>query len=69
MPQHLRRCLWQAGWSYGYVSALDSQGRTIRIADAHRDNGKRFIVRADEKLTAVLELEAAVEPFNASSFL
>ena len=69
MPQHLRRCLWQAGWSYGYVSALDSQGRTIRIADAHRDNGKRFIVRADEKLTAFLELEAAVEPFNASSFL
>jgi len=26
-------------------------------ADAHRDNGKRFIVRADEKLTAFLELE------------
>jgi len=26
-------------------------------ADAHRDNGKRFIVSADEKLTAFLELE------------
>ena len=24
----------------------------------HRDNGKRFIVRADEKLTAFLELES-----------
>jgi hypothetical protein len=30
------------------------------IADAHRDDGKRFIVRADEKLTAFLELEKAV---------
>jgi hypothetical protein len=26
------------------------------IVDAHRDNGKRFVVRADEKLTAFLEL-------------
>jgi len=31
--------------------------RTIWIADAHRDDGKRFVVRADEKLTAFLELE------------
>ena len=30
------------------------------IADAHRDNGKRFVVRADQKLTAFLELERAV---------
>jgi hypothetical protein len=28
------------------------------IADAHRDDGKRFAVRADEKLTAFLELES-----------
>ena len=34
------------------VSAIDSNGRTIWIADAHRNNGKRFVVRADEKLTA-----------------
>jgi hypothetical protein len=27
------------------------------IADAHRDNGKRFVVHAGEKLTAFLELE------------
>jgi hypothetical protein len=31
--------------------------------------GKRFIVRADDKLTAFVELESAVEPFSASSFL
>jgi hypothetical protein len=47
-------------WSWGWVSALDSHGRTIWIVDAHRDDGKRFIVRADEKLTAFLELEAAI---------
>jgi len=27
---------------------------------AHRDDGKRFVVRADEKLTAFMELESAV---------
>jgi hypothetical protein len=27
-----------------------------RCADAHRGYGKRFVVRADEKLTAFLEL-------------
>jgi len=31
------------------------------IADAHRDNGKRFIVTADEKLTAFLELERVTD--------
>jgi hypothetical protein len=52
--------LHDAGWSLGWVSALDVEGRTIWIADAHRGDGKRFIVRADEKLTAFLELEAAI---------
>ena len=42
------------------MSAVDTLGRTIWIADAHRDDGKRFVVRADEKLTAFLELEAAI---------
>ena len=41
-----------AGWSWGCVSAIDSNGQTIWIADAHCDNGKRFVVHADEKLTA-----------------
>jgi hypothetical protein len=34
--------LGASGWSWGCVSALDSSGRTIWIADAHRDDGKRF---------------------------
>ena len=52
--------LSKAGWSWGCVSAIDSNGRTIWIADAHRDDGKRFVVRADEKLTAFVELESAI---------
>jgi hypothetical protein len=52
--------LKKRGWSYGYVSAVDSNGRTIWIGDAHHDDGKRFVVRADEKLTAFLELESAI---------
>ncbi len=42
------------------MSAIDSKGRTIWIADAHRDDGKRFVVRADEKLREFLELESAL---------
>jgi hypothetical protein len=51
----------KAGWSLGYVSAIDSKGRTVWIADADRDDGKRFVVRADEKLTAFVELESAFQ--------
>jgi hypothetical protein len=61
--------LSEADWSWGCVSAINFNGRTIWIADAHRDDGKRFVVRTDEKLTAFMELEAAVDPFSASSFL
>jgi hypothetical protein len=49
---------YKAGASWGCISAVDSQGRTIFVADAHRD-GQRFIVRA-KKLTAFLELETAI---------
>jgi hypothetical protein len=43
----------------GWVSGFELEGRTIWIADAHRDDGKRLIVHADEKLTAFLELQRA----------
>ena len=49
--------LSKAGWSWGCVPAIDSNGRTMWIVDAHRGDGKRFVVRADEKLTGFLELE------------
>ena len=47
----------RADFSVGWISALDLEGRTIWITDAHPDDGKRFVVRADEKLTAFLEIK------------
>jgi hypothetical protein len=42
---------------YGCITSIDSQLRDIVVVDADRD-GKRFIVGADEKLTAFLDLES-----------
>ena len=50
----------KAGWSWGCVLAVDSRGRTIFVADAHRGDSQRFVVRADEILTAFVELESAI---------
>ena len=52
--------LSKAGWSLGWVSAIDSNGQSIWIDDAHRGDGKRFIVHSDEKLRAFVELERQV---------
>jgi hypothetical protein len=56
--------LSKAGWSWGCVATVDSNGRPIFIADAHRDDGKRFVVHVDEKLTAFLELKSAIQGFS-----
>ena len=61
--------LHDAGWSLGWVSALDVEARTIWIVDAHRDDGKRFVVRADEMLTAFVELQRAIHEFAVSLVL
>jgi len=61
--------LSKAGWSWGCISAVDSEGRTIWIVDAHRDNGKRFVVRSDEMLTAFLELERIAHELAVSALL
>jgi hypothetical protein len=42
--------LSRAGLSWGCVSAVDSHERPIFIADAHRGDGKHFVVRTDENL-------------------
>jgi hypothetical protein len=55
-----RRQFQQSRLSWGCVSAIDSQGRTTWIVNAHRDDGKRFVVHADEKLSAFVELESAI---------
>jgi hypothetical protein len=47
------------------VSAIDSHGQTIWITDARRGDGKRFVVRADDKLTAFIELESAIRAVSS----
>ena len=45
----------EADWSWDCVSAIDARGRTIWIVDVHR--------RADELLTAFVELQMAIHEF------
>jgi len=40
--------LSKVGWSWGYSSQIDSTGSVLFTADAHRGDGKCFVVRADE---------------------
>jgi len=47
---------------YGFiscVSAEDSNGRTIFVADAHRDDGKRFCCACGSEVDRFYELESA----------
>jgi hypothetical protein len=44
-----------------------NDAQTIWIADADRGDGKRFVVHADEKLTAFMELQAAIHRQPQSS--
>jgi hypothetical protein len=53
----------------GWLSAVDSNGRTIWIVDAHRDNGKRFVVRSDELLNTFLQLERITHELAAAALL
>ena len=61
--------LSKAGWTWGCAATVDAHGRTIWIVDAHRDNGKRFVVRSDEMLTAFLELERITHQLAVSALL
>jgi hypothetical protein len=58
-----------SGWSLGWLSAVDSEGRTLWIVDAHRDKGKRIVVRSDEMLSAFLELERIAHELAVSALL
>jgi len=48
---------------------LIPSGRTIWIGDAHRGDGKRFVVRSDEILIAFLELERITHELALSALL
>jgi hypothetical protein len=45
-----------AGWTWGYCGAVARDGWRWTV-DADRGDGRRYIVRSDELLTAFLELE------------
>ena len=54
------------GWSYGIAQHFTKHGLLFCV-DAHRD-GKRFIVKADDLLTAFFSLERdAIAPKGANS--
>jgi hypothetical protein len=38
----------------------------VLVSGARRDDGKRFVLRADEKLTAFVGLEAAIRARNSN---
>ena len=59
--------LSKAGWHCGCISAMDHSGRTIWIVAAEREDAGRFIVRADEKLSAFVELELAMRDKQSRS--
>jgi hypothetical protein len=48
---------------------VDPNGQTIFVADAHRDDGKRLVVRSDEILTAFVELERITHELALSALL
>jgi hypothetical protein len=52
--------LSKAGWNCGCISSTDHEGRQFWVVAAERKDDGRFIVRADEILTAFLELKSAL---------
>ena len=52
--------LSKAGWSLGWVSAVDSGGEQSGLLMRIAMTGRRFIVHSDEKLSAFVELERQV---------
>ena len=51
-----------AGWRCGCISSTDRDGRQFWVMAAERIHAGRFIVHADEKLTAFVEVELAIRP-------
>jgi hypothetical protein len=54
--------LSKTGWSLRWVLAVDSEGRTIWIADAHRGDGKRFRCACRRKAGDVCGIEIDSSP-------
>ena len=46
-----------AGCTYGYYRAYDNGNRDVWIAEAHKDDGHRYVAKAETLMTAFIELE------------
>src|SRR6266480_3861829 len=57
--------LSKAGWSWGCASAIDSNGRTIWIADAHRDDVRRFVAVASANRSTACCSDGRAAPFTS----
>jgi len=56
----------QSRLELGSIPRTDRNGRQFWVVAAEREPAGRFIVRADEKLTAFLELQRAIHEFAVS---
>jgi hypothetical protein len=61
--------LSKAGCNCGCISTTDDSGEQFWVPAAEREDAGRFIVRADEKLTAFVELEVATVRAHGSACL
>ena len=52
--------LRKTGWRCGCISSTDDEGRQFWVVAAERKSAGRFIVHADEMLTAFLELQGGI---------
>jgi hypothetical protein len=68
-----RRCGWsrgKRGFPRGYYpDNLKENGSQPSIARSKNLDGKRFIVRANETLTAFMEFEAVIAPLNRNQIV
>lgn len=46
-----------AGWSYGYTRAIFPDGKFYYIADAHKNDGCKYVAQAETLLTTFMELQ------------
>jgi hypothetical protein len=60
--------LRNAGWNCGSISSPDHAGRQFWVVAAERTDAGRFIVHADEVLSAFVELESGLRPFRNGKY-
>jgi hypothetical protein len=58
--------LSKAGWTFLHSSHVDDTGRLLVTVDAHRGDGKRFIVQSEEIETCFLEMQTELTQLSSS---